>query len=389
MARILEMPKLSDTMEEGGVASWLKKEGEFIEDGEAIVEIETDKATMEYNSPEEGVLLKILVQAGESCALNAPIGVVGEKGESFSLEEIMGSPKPASLETAAKAEPAKQVSQIDSPAAAKAGGRTKASPMAKRVAKERGIDISGVIGSGPGGRIVVKDIESAAPATISQAPQPTKAEITTPSDHAELPKDHRAPPETSYPHSTEGDEVIPLTMMRKTIAKRLLAGKNEAPHFYLTRSVNMDKLLSWRKQLNAQASESAGKIPKVSVNDCIVLAASRALVQHPEVNASWQGDHIRRFAKAHVAIAVALPEGLVTPVVRNADRRGVRDIAQQTKAVVEKARNGNLTPDEYQGGTFTISNLGMMGIEEFTAIINPPQAAILALGGTVKVPWVN
>lgn len=382
MARIIEMPKLSDTMEEGGVASWLKTEGEFIEDGEAIVEIETDKATMEYNSPEEGVLLKILVSAGESCALNAPIAVVGEKNESFDLKQLT-STAGADHATKSKVEPELDVvSEVRKPAANADSGdmRIKASPLAKKVAGDLGIDIRSVVGSGPGGRVVVKDVENLkSPTNRATTPHEAPSVITR---EAESPK-------ATVASDMEGDELIPLTMMRKTIAKRLLAGKNEAPHFYLTRSVNMAKLLQWRKSLNKEAEASNGKIPKVSVNDCIVLATSRALVKHPEVNASWQGDHIKRFSKAHIAVAVALPEGLVTPVVRNADRRGVRDIAEQTKSLVAKAREGNLAPDEYQGGTFTVSNLGMMGIEEFTAIINPPQAAILALGSTIKTPWVN
>ena len=382
MAKIIEMPKLSDTMEEGGIASWLKEEGEFIEDGDAFVEIETDKATMEYNSPEEGYLLKILVEAGSSCALSAPICVLGEKGEKVDVNALLaasgGEAKAETPPTAEAPAAAPAPAQAPAPApAASSGGRSLASPLARKVAQEKGLDISTIQGSGPGGRVVLRDVESAE-ASPASAPAPTTASAPAAS----------APQSSPLAESSE-DEIIPLTMMRKTIAKRLLAGKNEAPHFYLTRSVNMEKLMAWRKELNAEAEASGGKIPRVSVNDCIILATARALIKHPEVNASWQGDHIRRYSRTHMAVAVALPEGLVTPVVRNAHALGVRAIATATKDLVKRAKDGNLTPDEYQGGTFTISNLGMMGIEEFTAIINPPQAAILALGATIKTPWVN
>ena len=374
MAKIIEMPKLSDTMEEGGIATWLKEEGEFIEDGDAFVEIETDKATMEYNSPEEGYLLKILVEAGSNCALSAPICVLGEKGEKVDVGALLaasGGDAKAETPPAAEEAPAATAAPAKAPApAASNGGRSLASPLARKVAQEKGLDISSIQGSGPSGRVVLRDVEAVEATPAAAAPA-------------------AAAPQSSPLAESSEDEIIPLTMMRKTIAKRLLAGKNEAPHFYLTRSVNMEKLMTWRKELNTEAEASGGKIPRVSVNDCIILATARALMKHPEVNASWQGDHIRRYRRTHMAVAVALPEGLVTPVVRDAHALGVRAIATATKDLVKRAKDGNLTPDEYQGGTFTISNLGMMGIEDFTAIINPPQAAILALGATIKTPWVN
>lgn len=378
MAHIIEMPKLSDTMEEGGVAAWLKKEGETIKEGEAFIEIETDKATMEYNSPYEGVLYKILVPAGKTCALNQPIGIIAAKGEKVDVDALLGGKaKPA----AAPAAPAKSTAKGESPKSAPAptptiqttaktapakpaGERLRASPLAKKIAAEKGIDITSLSGSGPNGRVILRDLAEGTPATASTG---DKAPITA-----------RAP--------IAGDQDIPLTMMRKTIAKRLLEGKNEAPHFYLTRSVNMTQLLAWRQRLNANVGKDD---VKVSVNDLIVLATAKALRRHPEVNASWQGQFIRQYGSVHVAVAVALPTGLVTPVVRHTDQLGVKEIARSSKALIEKAKSGQLQPDDYTGGTFTISNLGMMGIEEFTAIINPPQAAILAVGATIPTPCVN
>ncbi len=374
MAEVIEMPKLSDTMEEGGIAAWLKKEGELIKEGEAFVEIETDKATMEYNSPIEGYLLKILVPAGKTSALNQPICVVGEKGETVDLSKLGGKPSAAApapmpvAQSAAAVAPASAVKV----STADASERLRASPLAKKVAEDKRLDLSQIPGTGPNGRVVIRDVEQAlvAGGTSSKAPAAIDIASVQP-----------------IPLPSFGDQDIPVSMMRKTIAKRLLAGKNEAPHFYLTRSVNMTGFNSWRQRLNLDAE--AKKLAKVSVNDLLVLAVSRALIKHPEVNSSWQGDFVRRYASAHVAIAVAIPDGLITPVVRNANALGAREIAKVTRELIEKAKNGALRPDEYQGGTFSISNLGMMGIEHFTAIINPPQAAILAVGATLPTPWVN
>lgn len=388
MAETIEMPKLSDTMEEGGIASWLKKEGDFIEEGEAFVEIETDKATMEYNSPVEGTLLKILVPAGKTSALNEPICIIGAKGESI---EGIGKKSEAKKVEGKKIETKKEhvvsdehvvetikapVTPAGRPGAAKPTapargadtGRLRASPLARKVAEEKQVDLHTLSGSGPNGRVILRDVEQALTGGAA-APQVAKAPAARP-----------AAPQA-------GDQDIPLNMMRKTIAKRLSVAKNDAPHFYLTRSVNMKRFAEWRQRLNQNAEQT--KAPKVSVNDLLVLAVSRALMKHPEVNSSWQGDFIRRYAAAHVAIAVAIPDGLITPVVRNANHLGAREIAVQTKELIEKAKAGKLTPEEYQGGTFSISNLGMMGIEHFTAIINPPQAAILAVGATIPTPWVN
>ena len=372
MAVLVQMPKLSDTMEEGGIASWLKEVGEFVDEGEALVEIETDKATMEYASPEEGYLLEALAQPGKAVALNAPICVLGEKGEKYDLAaliaelgDIGGSAAPAEepkKEESPAAAPTPTPATAPTPTAGPAGGRVKASPLAKKIASDKGIDLGSVQGSGPNGRVIKVDVESleAGAALLG----------------------------SSYVSSGPAFTDVPNTMMRKTIAKRLLAGKNDAPHFYLTVSANMENMLNWRKELNAEVKEG-GDIPKVSVNDLITLAVAKSLVKHPNVNASWQNDFIRQHHEAHISMAVALPSGLVTPVIRNAHALGVRQIAATAKHLGKKARAGELTNDDFAGGTFTISNLGMTQVEEFTAIINPPQAGILAVGRTQKVPAVN
>ncbi len=374
MARVIDMPKLSDTMEEGGIAKWLKKEGDSVKEGEALVEIETDKATQEYESPAEGVVLKLLVQPGKTVALRTPIAVIGQKGEQVDVSALAKGAAPAQEKPAAKVvdlPTAKAVAAPQTPAAAPAaaqpprasGERIRSSPLARKVAAEKGIDLGRVHGSGPGGRIVMKDLDGApagAAAPAHAAPQLVAGE----------------------------DRQIPVTMMRKTIAKRLLSAKNDAPHFYLIVSDDIGRLNDWRNRLNEDAKTDP-KVPKVSVNDLVILAVSRALKRHPMVNASWQGETILQFGSVHVAVAVALPEGLVTPVIRHTDQLGVREIARQSRELGGKAKEGKLTNNDYLGGTFTISNLGMFGIEEFTAIINPPQAAILAVGAAVQTPAVD
>ena len=375
MANIVEMPKLSDTMEEGAVASWLKKEGDTVEEGGTLCEIETDKATMEYQSPFGGVLLKIIAQPGKTMALNTPIAVIGKKGEAFDMNALMAaagakaasSPaahaaKPAPVAAAAK--PASPVAPV-APASPVNTGRIKSSPLARRMAAASNVNLAGVAGSGPAGRIVMRDIEAAM----------AQGGATGSTNNGGF-----------VPMAPREDQTIPVTLMRKTIAKRLLAGKNDAPHFYLTRSVNMGNMMQWRQMLNDAAGE---KGTKVSVNDLVIFATSRALRHHPGINASWQGDNIVQFGAVHMCVAVALPTGLVTPVIRNADQMPVRDIAAASRSLAQRAKAGQLANEDYAGGTFTISNLGMFGIEEFTAIINPPQAAILAVGATIPTPAVD
>lgn len=379
MANIVEMPKLSDTMEEGAVASWLKKEGDTVEEGGSLCEIETDKATMEYQSPFGGVLLKIIAQPGKTMALNTPIAVIGKKGEAFDMNALMAAaagskaaPAPgAQAAHAAKPAPVAAASKPASPVAPVAPaspvntGRIKSSPLARRMAAASNVNLAGVAGSGPAGRIVMRDIEAAMAHGGASGSTNNGGFV---------------------PMAPREDQTIPVTLMRKTIAKRLLAGKNDAPHFYLTRSVNMGNMMQWRQMLNDAAGE---KGTKVSVNDLVIFATSRALRHHPGINASWQGDNIVQFGAVHMCVAVALPTGLVTPVIRNADQMPVRDIAAASRSLAQRAKAGQLANEDYAGGTFTISNLGMFGIEEFTAIINPPQAAILAVGATIPTPAVD
>jgi pyruvate dehydrogenase E2 component (dihydrolipoamide acetyltransferase) len=373
MATVMEMPKLSDTMKEGAVARWLKKEGEKVTAGHPVVEIETDKATMEFESPASGTLIKIIVGDKQTCDLNAPIAVIGKPEENWqeALDKYAAKKKGGSAAPAKAAPAASPAAASAAPAAAATSAATaststldrlRASPLAKRVAADKGIDLRSVQGSGPNGRIVVRDVENISGGTAGGVSLP--AFSGTPS--AEM-------------------EKISLSMMRKTIARRLVESTSTAPHFYLTVSINMGPLLAWRKATLAKVAEA----DKFSVNDLIVFLVSRALRKHPNINSSWQNDFIAQYNSVHMGVAVALPAGLVTPVVRHADKLSLVQIAQKNRELIKLARDGKLQPDDYAGGTFTISNLGMSGIEEFTAIINPPQAAILAVGSTVATPVVD
>lgn len=368
MATIIQMPKLSDTMEEGGIAKWLKKEGETISEGEILVEIETDKATMEYASPEGGVLLKILAQPGASYALQTPIAIVGARGEKIEniptkpadlkAHEVVASSGPKAAAVASV--PADKSLSLEDPL------RVKASPLAKKIAQQKGLDLSTLHGSGPHGRIIAQDLEALS-----------------------FPKLSPESALTAFSVSSEQDQKLNISLMRKTIAKRLVSGKNDAPHFYLTLSVNMEPVLAWRKALNDGLKGPEVAQQKVSVNDVLLLCTSRALKQHPTVNSSWQGDYILQHGSVHLAFAVALPTGLITPTLFHADKMGLKEISRKSKELVERAKQGSLKPEEYSSGTFTISNLGMTKVEDFTAIINPPQACILALGSTQTVPHVG
>lgn len=388
MATVITMPKLSDTMEEGAIAEWLKKEGEFVEEGEILAEIETDKATMEYESPEEGVLFKIIIAKGDKGDVGVPMAILAEEGEKPDVNALVsgaGSEKAESADTPQSATPTPSSSESSSSSApmpaSTDGSRKKASPLARKIAAEKGVDLNQVEGTGPNGRVVARDLEAARPASgVTSAPMTSSA---APAASTKTPIEM-----PSMPSFSGEDQVQNVSMMRKTIAKRLHAAKNDAPHFYLTRTIDMSATIAWRKKLNEKANPEAG-VPKVSFNDIVMLATAKALRKHPEVNSSWEGDQIRTFASVSIAMAVALPTGLVTPVLKNTDQMGVRDIAKLTKAFAAKARAGQLTNEDFAGGTFTISNLGMAGIDEFTAIINPPQAAILAVGSTKKIAVVD
>jgi pyruvate dehydrogenase E2 component (dihydrolipoamide acetyltransferase) len=373
------MPALSPTMTEGKLSRWLKKEGDEVKSGDVLAEIETDKATMEVEAVEEGFLAKIVVPDGtEGVAVNAVIGVLTEeKGGAVDAPAA----KPAPKAEAAPKEEAKPAPKIE--AAAKAeepkteehGERVFASPLARRIAKQSGIDLASVKGSGPNGRIVKADLDGAPAHAPAEAP---KAEA--PKAAAPAPAAAKTPaPAIAAPHKK-----IPNSSMRKVIAKRLLESKQTVPHFYLTVNVELDALLELRAKLNATSPKDGPGAFKLSVNDLIIKACGVALRQHPNVNASWTDEAIIQYDDVDISIAVAIPDGLITPIVRKADALGLAAISNSMKDLGARAKAGKLKPDEYQGGGFSISNLGMFGIAEFSAIINPPQACILAVGAGEK-----
>jgi pyruvate dehydrogenase E2 component (dihydrolipoamide acetyltransferase) len=378
MAEIVRMPKMSDTMTEGVVAKWHKKVGDRVKTGELIAEIETDKATMEFESYQEGVLLYIGVEEGKAAPVDAVLAILGREGEDYKTileeaskktetkkEESKQQPKAEEKKTAEtktkeerKPTPAKQAAPTPKVApVATADSKLKASPLAKRLAEERGINLSLLKGSGDHGRIVRRDIEWYKPGMFV---------------------------DTSFSNVTkESYEEIPVSQMRKTIAKRLAESKFTAPHFYLTVEIDMDNLIAARESVNA-VTES-----KISYNDFVIKASSIALRQHPKVNASWLGDVIRLNHHIHIGVAVAVEEGLLVPVVRFADTKTLRQINEEVKTFAQKAKDKKLQPADWEGNTFTISNLGMFGIEEFTAIINSPDSCILAVGSIVQKPVVK
>ncbi len=355
MAEIIRMPRLSDTMEEGNIIGWLKKVGDKISSGDILAEVETDKATMELESFHDGYLLYISVAEG-MVPVNDVLAIIGEKGEDYkeilakeSVVEKNSDPTPPQPKEPTTNESTD--SKITQPAMAESGEtRIKSSPLAKSIASISGIDLSMVTGTGDGGRIVKKDVENYA------------------SDATAKPMAANTPP--AAPQYGE----IPVSQMRKTIARRLAESKYSAPHFYLTMKINMDKLSEARKLINAQPDT------KISFNDFIIKACSAALRQHPAINSSWLGDKIRVNKDINIGVAVAVDEGLLVPVLFAADQMGLKDINRNVATLAEKARNKKLQPQEMQGNTFTVSNLGMFGIEEFTGIINLPDAAILAVG---------
>ena len=364
MEEVVLMPRLSDTMEEGVIAGWHKNVGDAVKKGEVLADIETDKATMELESYKNGTLLYIGAQKGEKIPVNGLLCIIGEKGK-VDVDAIVAAAKSgqtAAVATTTQAAPAPvaQSTVATSPATVSAtvvdaNGRIKASPLAKKVAKDKGVDLSQVLGSGDGGRIVKADIDHFNPAA-SKAAMPV---VNVP---------------TYSGQTTEGYTDIPNSQMRGVIAKRLAESKFSAPHFYLKMEINMDNAISARTQLN-EASPV-----KVSFNDFVIKAVALSLRQHPAVNASWMGDKIRRYQHVHIGMAVAIEDGLIVPVVRFADNKTLPQIAAEAKELAAKAKNKKLQPNEFTGNTFTISNLGMMDIDEFTAIINPPDSCILAVG---------
>ena len=363
---IITMPKLSDTMVEGTIARWKKKEGDTVEMGDILAEVETDKATMEMEAFDEGILKEIYVGDGGVAKVGEKVALVLGEGET--VEGASAAPAAKPDLTTAKPQEAKAAPAAPTTAAAAGAERAKASPLAKKIAVERGIALEGIKGTGPGGRIVVKDLPEKGAAA---APAPAAA----------------PPPKVQAPSAGQGDNRVPLTGMRRVIAERLLASKTQLPHFYLSIEVDASSLMRLRKELNS-ANEAAG-LPKLTVNDFVLLAVARAASSHPYINASWAGDAIIQFASVNISVAVAVDEGLVTPVIRDANKLSLKEISVTVKDLAKRARDKKLKPEEYQGGTITVSNLGAYGIEQFFAIINPPQAAILAVGAIVKKPAVN
>ncbi|MBP9086625.1 MAG: pyruvate dehydrogenase complex dihydrolipoamide acetyltransferase [Kofleriaceae bacterium] len=428
MAQIIGLPKLSPTMEEGVLVKWSKKEGDKVNPGDLIAEVETDKANMDFNIEDSGVLLKFLVKEGDTVKLGAPVMIMGKAGEDITALLAQAARETATGTTAAPApvaSPAPAVVAAAAPAAAPAPavvaapvvaapvvaapvvaapvvaaprGQVLASPLAKSLAIELGIDLRNLTGTGPGGRIVERDVRAATDA-IPQAPMAAMASgpVSNTLPHAAPPAPMppgastalavRAPAAAAAMHTDSvGDYTdIPASNMRKRIAVRLTEAKRDIPHFYLQRSIDAAPLLAFRQKLN----DLLGDRGKVSVNDLVVKAVALALRRVPECNASWEGDLIRRHHRVHVGIAVAIEDGLVTPVVRDADLKGIGAIAAEIRDLAERAKSRGLKAHEITGSTFTISNLGMFGIERFTAILNPPEAGILAVGAVLDAAVVK
>ncbi|WP_143304833.1 pyruvate dehydrogenase complex dihydrolipoamide acetyltransferase [Chitinophaga vietnamensis] len=370
-ATVIRMPLLSDTMTEGKIVAWHKKVGDTVKGDDVLAEVETDKATMEVIGYADGTLLYVGVKEGDAAKVNGIIAIVGKAGTDVSpiLAAENAAPAAASQNgAAAPAASAPAAAEAPAAAATSADGRVKASPLAKKLAQEKGIDISQVTGSGDGGRIVKKDVDNYVPAAKAPAAAATGA----------------APAAAAFvPAGQESFSDTPLSQMRKVIAKRLSESKFTAPHFYLKIDVNMDKAMEARKAINEVSPA------KISFNDMVIKACAIALRQHPDVNASWMGDFIRHNHHVHIGSAVAIEDGLIVPVIRFADQKTLSQIATEAKGLYDKAKNKKLQPQDFSGNTFTVSNLGMLGIDEFTAIINPPDSAILAVGGIKETAIVE
>ncbi|AOS63060.1 pyruvate dehydrogenase complex dihydrolipoamide acetyltransferase [Actinoalloteichus hymeniacidonis] len=369
----IQMPRLSDTMEEGVISSWLKQEGDKISRGDVVAEIETDKAVMELEAYDDGVLEKILVPAGELVPIGAAIGLLGDGSESASASAPAApAEQPAAAETveepAAQREPAQADAAAESDSAAGPASRPRSSPLARKIARDAGVDLDTVTGSGPRGRIVRADVDAAVAAKRSAEAEPTESK----------PAPTQAAKPAAVTAAAEDVEEIPLSNIRRVAAKRLTESKQQAPHFYLTSAVDVTELLTFRADLTARVQAAGG--PKISINDLLVKAVATALRANPTVNVSFAGDKILQHKRIHLGIAVAIDSGLVVPVLRDADRKSVSELSGEAREKAGRAREGKLKSDEMTGGTFTISNLGMFGIEEFAAVINPPEAAILAVG---------
>ncbi len=377
----IKMPALSPTMEEGTLAKWLIKEGDSVSSGDLMAEIETDKATMEFEAVDEGIISKILVVEGtDNVKVGTVIAVLSQEGEDASAATAKATPPPEKEEAKVpEAAPAPTAAPAPSPAPAPASGdRVKASPLARRIAAQKGVDLGSLAGSGPGGRIVKADLDSAKPIA---APAP-KVEAAV-EQAAQAPAPAAAP---SAPFATDiPHEATKLSNIRKTIARRLTESKQQVPHIYLTVDIRLDALLKLRGDLNA-ALEPRGV--KLSVNDMLIKALALSLIEVPVCNVSFAGDQLITYSRADISVAVSTPTGLITPIVVGAEAKAMSAISTEMKALADKAKAGKLQPHEYQGGTASISNMGMFGIKQFDAVINPPQAMIMAIGAGEKRPYI-
>ncbi len=416
--KTVEMPKMGDTMEEGKILNWLKKVGDTVKKGEPIAEIETDKVNIEVESFASGILRKILVPAGASAAIGAGIALVGAADEvlpgeapatppvsNVGLEKATDAPKSVALNgttgSTIKESPSLVVGggqteiayhEAVAQTAIAERGRIFISPLARRLAEEHNLDYTNIQGTGPNGRIIKMDVEAAiaAPAPVAASTRPTPNVPTLPftETYVEPKAELEVAPAVAPVAASTGDVVeIPLTAMRRTIAKRLSQSMQTAPHFYVTTVIDTSKLAELRKQINEFVAKDKAPI-KVSYNDLIVKAVARTLAQMPEVNVSFAEDRLLQKKQVNVGVAVALEQGLIVPVVRNADQRGILDLARETRRLADAARQSKLRPEDFSGGTFTVSNLGMFDVESFTAVINPPESAILAIGSITPTPAV-
>jgi len=392
----LKMPALSPTMEEGTLAKWLVKEGDEVKSGDILAEIETDKATMEFEAVDEGKIAKILVPEGtDGVKVGAPIAIMAGEGESVDTSAAPKADTPAPTPPKAPAPPKADVTPAAPPPAAvetppappqpaapprAEGDRVKASPLARRLAQAQNIDLSSIQGSGPGGRIVRADIDAAAGRAPAAAPAGAAAAASGAAPalggHLVMP----GPMEQAIPH-----EEVKLSNIRKTIARRLTEAKQQVPHIYLTVDIQLDALLKLRGELNA-GLESRGV--KLSVNDLLIKALAQSLIEVPECNVAFAGDHMLKYSRADISVAVSIPAGLITPIIANADTKSVSAISTEMKELAGLAKEGKLQPQQYQGGTASLSNMGMFGIKQFEAVINPPQGMIMAIGAGEKRPYV-
>ncbi len=366
---IVTMPKLSDTMVEGTLVKWVKNKGDKVEVGDILAEVETDKATMEMEAFDEGTLSELYVAEGGTIKVGDKIALILADGETADTAPAAQSTPIAEKPKASAPAATTPLAHAPRAAAPPTTGRTKASPLARKIAATRGVNLSSIAGTGPGGRIVKKDVEN--------APTGGGGGVASP-----------ATPSIRAAHGIAGEEkIIALTGMRKTIAERLLASKTQIPHFYLSVTMDGGPLMALRKELNAMAEKDGGQ--KLTVNDFILLAAARAAAEVPKINAAYDGDAIIEYAEVNLAVAVAIEDGLITPVIKKANTLTLREISAQMKELAAKARGKKLKPEEYQGGTITLSSLGGYGIDSFLPIINPPQSFILGIGAIIKQPVVN